>query len=288
PCPCAPVRPVVIVGHERSRVPRVRARPGRGVPGAAAPGRGRVPDVRRMRGRLGAGPGHRPGLRRGPARLPAGPGPAAVAGGPGAGAGLAGGGCPGGGGPAGGRGLSPPPWPELGGQGAAGRSEWPRGRSGAIRSRTTRLSTAATVKSASVSRGQIGSPSSRTWKTPPVPGTSPTALRSASKVVSSSWAIHVARGSQRHRVQYSISSRGFFSWSDTGPVCRAGGAGSLRGGVGCGDRVRAAAPVRRHRQAGRGFEPAARAGARGRRLAERGRRAGEREERLCGRGALLG
>src|SRR4051795_12605270 len=70
------------------------------------------------------------------------------------------------------------------------------------------LSSGSGGKSPSALRDQTVSPSTRTSKTPPVPGTSATSPRSAGNVVSSSCAIQPARSSQRHCVQYSISTRG--------------------------------------------------------------------------------
>jgi len=87
-------------------------------------------------------------------------------------------------------------------------SEWPRSRSGAMRSRTRRLRWASSGNPPSVERDHSVSPSRRTVKMPPVPGSSATSPSSDWKVVSSSCAIHAARSSQRQRVQYSISSRG--------------------------------------------------------------------------------
>src|SRR3990172_139066 len=59
-------------------------------------------------------------------------------------------------------------------------------------------------------RNQIISSSTRISKIPPVPGTSATSLSSDSKVVKSSCAIQAARISQRHCVQYLISTRLLF------------------------------------------------------------------------------
>src|SRR5438132_1057793 len=57
--------------------------------------------------------------------------------------------------------------------------------------------------------GPDEAPSRRISKMPPVPGTSVTPRISCSNVTSSSCAIQAARSSHRHRVQYSISIRGF-------------------------------------------------------------------------------
>src|SRR3954454_22589814 len=70
------------------------------------------------------------------------------------------------------------------------------------------LSSGSGGKSPSAARDQTVSPSRRTSKTPPEPGTRATSPRSAGNVVSSSCAIQPARSSQRHCVQNSISTRG--------------------------------------------------------------------------------
>src|SRR5207249_6836 len=75
-------------------------------------------------------------------------------------------------------------------------------------------------------RSQTASSSTRTTNTPPVPGFSASSVSSASKVVSSSCASQAARGSQRHWVQYSISTRPLIRGAPPHPVrpraCRAG------------------------------------------------------------------
>src|SRR5437899_5928390 len=90
----------------------------------------------------------------------------------------------------------------------AGRSVCPSDRPGATQSRTRCFSSLASGKRPCAARDQIVSPSTRTSKTPPLPGSNATSPRSAANVVNNSWAIHAARNSHRHCVQYSISTRG--------------------------------------------------------------------------------
>ena len=91
---------------------------------------------------------------------------------------------------------------------AAHRSLWPRSLLGATRSRTSCFNSLISGKRRWSARDQITAPSTRISKTPPEPGTRATSRISLSNVVSSSCAIHAARNSHRHCVQYSISIRG--------------------------------------------------------------------------------
>src|SRR5262249_29160025 len=92
----------------------------------------------------------------------------------------------------------------------ATRSACPSDRPGATQSRTRCFSSLASGKRPCAARDQMVSPSTRTSKTPPLPGCSATSPRSAANVVNNSSAIHAARNSHRHCVQYSISTRGCF------------------------------------------------------------------------------
>src|SRR5262249_25231033 len=91
-----------------------------------------------------------------------------------------------------------------------GLSVCPSDRPGATQSRTRCFSSLASGKRPCAARDQMVSPSTRTSKTPPLPGCNATSPRSAAKVVNNSWAIHAARNSHQHCVQYSISTRGCF------------------------------------------------------------------------------
>src|SRR6266446_5308564 len=94
-----------------------------------------------------------------------------------------------------------------------GRSTCPRARPGATQSRTRCFSSFASGKRPCVARDQMVSPSTRTSKVPPLPGSNATSPSSVANVVNSSWAIHAARNSHRHCVQYSISTRGCLGMS---------------------------------------------------------------------------
>jgi hypothetical protein len=88
------------------------------------------------------------------------------------------------------------------------RSECPKSCSGATRSRISCLSSFISGKRCSFARDHTMSSPIRTSKIPPVPGCRQTSPISSWNVVSNSCAVHAARRSHRHCVQYSISMLG--------------------------------------------------------------------------------